>query len=91
MDGILMNGWTWIILASFVAIVELVLPGYMFISIGAALAATGLLMLVGMMPFSFAGALFFCAVLSAAVWAIIIGIAPTRRGSVQVWTTDIND
>lgn len=88
---ILMNGWAWVILASFVAIAELVLPGYILISIAAAMALTGLLLLVGMMPFGFGATLLFCALLSAAVWAIIIGIAPTRRGSVQVWTTDIND
>lgn len=89
--GLLMSGWAWIAFAAFLGALEILLPGYVFLSASAALALTGALMLTGIWPFGFPMSLVFASIVSGLVWLVLSRILPDRRGAVRVWREDINE
>lgn len=87
----LMSGWAWIALAAVLGVMEILLPGYAFLSGAVALAVTGAMVLTGAWPFGFPMSLVFAAVVSGLVWLALSKILPDRRGAVRVWREDINE
>lgn len=84
-----MSGWLLIIGAAALATIELVLPGWVFVSLSISLAVMGALMLAGF-ALSLPLMLIYLGLLTGAVWIILSRLFPSQRGSVKVWDTDIN-
>lgn len=86
-----LNGWLWIIAALVLAVLELVVPGWVFMGFASAIAAMGLLLLTGLWTAGLPVTLVVTAVLSAVVWLILRRVAGVQKGQVRRWDRDIND
>lgn len=85
------NGWVWIAGAAAVALIELLLPGWVFVSTAITFAATGMAMLwFTPWPFSLPMTLLIMAIQTGVVWMLLWWVFPNQRGSARVWKTDIN-
>lgn len=86
-----MNGWVWIGVGLVVALIELMLPGYLFLGTAIALVVMGVLLLAGLWHWSLPTALIAVAVLSFVAWAVLRRLLGVRQGQVRIWDRDIND
>ena len=85
------NGWLWITAALVLALIELMLPGYVFLGTALALAITGMLLLSGFWGVGLFGTLIVAALLSFVAWAGLRRLMGVQKGQVRIWDRDIND
>ncbi len=88
--------WVWLAGAVVLAILETLLPGYVFLGFAAGAAVTGLLLLVGgplalWLTGSVAALLLVFAVLSLLAWVLLRRLFRLKTGSVKTFDRDIND
>lgn len=86
--------WIWGIVAMVSAIIEVALPGYIFMGFAIGAAGTGLLMLVGAAPLvgGTLGAAMLCfAILSLVAWIVVRRLLGNQAGRVRIVRRDIND
>lgn len=86
-----MNGWWWLIAALLLAGVELLVPGWAFMGLAAAVGLMGVLMLAGLWSAGLPATLAVTAILSGLAWMAFRRIWPRSRGQRRVWDRDIND
>ncbi|GHG25598.1 NfeD family protein [Paracoccus aerius] len=86
-----MNGWWWLIAAFVLAGVELLVPGWAFMGLAAAVGLMGILMLAGLWSAGLPLTLVVTALLSALAWLLFRRLWPTSRGERRIWDRDIND
>ncbi len=90
MDQIWSTWWSWIVLGIVLGIVEVIIPGYIFVGFAVGAVATGVLVGIGLLsglPVMLAA----FAVLSLIAWLVIRKLLGTREGQVKIWDRDIND
>lgn len=85
------SGWTWIVIGLVLAVLELAVPGYVFLGIAIACGLAGLLLLAGVTAPSLPVLLLIVAVLSGVVWLVLRRLMGVREGQVRIWHRDIND
>lgn len=85
------NGWLWIIAGLVLALLELLLPGYLFLGTAAAVGIMGVALLLGVWTGGFPAALVVTALLSGAVMLALRRALGVQRGQVRIWDRDIND
>lgn len=85
------SGWFWIVVAALLGLMEVLLPGYVFLGIAIACGLTGLVLLAGVTAPSLPVLLLIVAVLSGVVWLILRRLMGVREGQVRIWDRDIND
>ncbi|MBJ2153908.1 hypothetical protein M3484_13910 [Pseudomonas sp. GX19020] len=90
MDQIWSTWWSWIVLGLALGMVEVIVPGYIFVGFAVGAALTGLVVLVGI-PAGLPMLLAIFAVLSLISWLVIRRLLGTRDGQVKIWDRDIND
>ncbi|MEQ3625541.1 MAG: hypothetical protein ABNH26_02505 [Celeribacter sp.] len=89
--------WIWLAGAVGLAILEMLVPGYLFLGFAIGAAATGLVLLAGglfggLIAGTLTGTLLFFAGASLVAWVVLRRVfAPTGGGSVQTFDRDIND
>ena len=83
--------WVWIVAGVVLGVVEIVLPGYVFLGFALGAMAVGLLTLIGLLGTSLPVMLLVFALLSLAAWAGLRAVFPYQRGKVTVIRHDIND
>lgn len=86
-----LNGWLWMVAALVLAILELFVPGWVFLGIAAAAGLTGLLLVSGLWTAGLPVTLVFAAVLSGLVWYLLHKTMGIRKGQVRIWDRDINE
>lgn len=85
------SGWFWIVVAALLGLMEVLLPGYVFLGIAIACAVAGLALLVGLAAPSLPVLLIAIAVLSGVAWLILRRLMGVQEGQVRIWDRDIND
>lgn len=85
------NGWLWVIAGLVVALIELALPGYVFLGTAIALVVMGLMLLTGIWGVGLPGTLIVAAVLSFVAWQGLRRWMGVQHGQVRIWRRDIND
>lgn len=85
------NGWLWLIAALVLAGAELMLPGWVFLGVAAAVGLMGLALLAGIWGGSLPMALVVTAALSGVIWWLLRRAMGVPRGQVKIWDRDIND
>lgn len=85
-----MQWWMWIIAGLGIGMLELMLPGYIFLgfAIGAVLLGGALWLGVSL---GLAAQLAVWAVVSLIAWLGLRAVLPYQRGEVKHWKNDIND
>ena len=83
--------WVWMVAGFVLAILEILIPGFILLgfAIGAVLA--GLLLWLGVLGGSLAVLLMVVAVASLIAWAVLRRALGVRHGQVKIWDRDIND
>ncbi len=83
--------WIWAVAGLLLAIVEVIVPGYIFLGFAIGAIATGVIMLIGLNFGGLPAALAFFAVASLAAWYTLRRVLGIREGQVKIWDRDIND
>ncbi|WP_299907143.1 hypothetical protein [uncultured Paracoccus sp.] len=85
------NGWLWLIAALVLALLELLVPAWVFLGLAIAVALMGLVLLIGLWSGGLPMALVVTAILSGVIWYLLRRMAGVRKDQVRVWERDIND
>ena len=85
------NGWLWVIAALLLALIEMILPGHVFVGMAGAVAVMGVLLLSGLWTAGLPAALVLTAVLSGVIWLALSRMRGVDRSQTRIWHRDIND
>jgi inner membrane protein len=84
--------WAWIAGGFVIGILEVVLPGYIFLGFAIGAILTGVLLGFGVLTgASLSTLLMVFALASLVAWAVLRYSLGTRPGQVKIWDRDIND
>ncbi|MCB2137085.1 MAG: hypothetical protein KDE08_14255 [Rhodobacteraceae bacterium] len=83
--------WVWMVFGAVLAILEVMIPGFILLGFAIGAFLTGVLMWLGLLGASLPGALLVFAIGALVAWAVLRRVVGIRRGQVKVWDTDIND
>jgi inner membrane protein len=83
--------WVWMCIAVVFAILEMVIPAWVFLGFALGAAAMGGLVALKVMTLGLAGSILAFAVLSLASYGVLRAIFGLKHGQVKIWDRDIND
>jgi len=83
--------WVWVAGGFALGILEVLMPGYIFLGFAIGAMLTGALVWLGLMGPSLPALLVVFAVASLAAWAALRQLFGVRQGQVKIWDRDIND
>jgi membrane protein implicated in regulation of membrane protease activity len=88
--------WVWVAAGFGLAILEIIVPGFIFLGFALGAGLTGLTLLVGggfavWLMVSLPRLLVWFAVLSILSWIVLRRALGVRQGQVKIWDRDIND
>jgi inner membrane protein len=83
--------WVWVVAGFLIGMVEIVVPGYIFLGFAIGAVLTGALIGLGIAGASVPALLLIFALISLAAWFALRAVFGVRKGQVKRWTTDIND
>lgn len=83
--------WMWMIAGAVLAILEILVSGFVLLGFAIGAALTGLLLWIGLLGGSLATLILVFAVASLLAWLVLRRAAGVRQGQVKVWDRDIND
>lgn len=83
--------WVWIVAGFALAVLEVILPGYIFVgfAIGAVIVGAGLGL--GLLGGSLAVLVFVFALSSLIAWLVLRRTMGVRAGQIKLWDRDINE
>ena len=82
--------WAWVVLGFLLGILEIIAPGYIFLSFAIGAVLTGALAALGLTT-SLPLLLLVFAVASVIAWLVLRKVMGVRDGQVKIWDRDIND
>ena len=83
--------WVWVVAGVALGLLEIVVPGFVFLGFAVGAGVTGLLVLAGLAPGNVALLALVFAVLSLVAWILLRRAVGVTRGQVKIWHKDIND
>lgn len=83
--------WVWMLAGAVLAIMEVVIPGFILLGFAIGAGLTGILIWTGVLGASFGTMLLVFGVASIIAWLALRRLAGVRHGQVKVWDRDIND
>ncbi len=88
--------WAWFAGGLLLAILEVVIPGFIFLGFAIGAGLTGLTLLAGgplaaWLAASLPRMLVYFAVLSLVAWVVLRKMVGVRKGQVKIWDRDINE
>ena len=83
--------WVWVVAGVILGVLEIVVPGFVFLGFAVGAGLTGLLVLIGLAPGNVALLALVFAVLSLAAWIGLRRAVGVTKSQVKVWKDDIND
>ena len=83
--------WVWVVGGFLIGVLEVVVPGYIFLGFATGAVLTGVLLLLGVVTGGPAWLVLVFAVLSLLARLALRRTMGIRRGQVKLWDRDIND
>lgn len=83
--------WAWMVGAAILAILEMVMPGFILLGFAIGAALTGALIWFGVVGATFGPLALIFALGSLIAWLVLRRVVGVRRGQVKVWDRDINE
>ena len=83
--------WVWVLAGVVLALLEIVVPGFVFLGFAIGAGVTGVLVLLGVAPGNVALLALMFAVLSLVAWIVLRRAVGVTKSQVKVWKDDIND
>ncbi len=82
--------WAWVILGFALGVLEVLVPGFIFLGFAIGAVVTGILVGFGV-PAGLPALILIFAVVSVVAWLVLRRVVGVREGQVKVWDQDIND
>jgi membrane protein implicated in regulation of membrane protease activity len=82
--------WVWVVFGAALAVLEVLVPGFIFLGFAIGAALVGVLVLIGVLGGSVPVLVLVFAVLSLAAWLGLRRVVGVTEGQVKVWDKDIN-
>lgn len=82
--------WAWVILGFALGVLEVVIPGFIFLGFAIGAVVTGIIVGLGV-PAGLPALILIFAVVSVVAWLVLRRVVGVREGQVKVWDHDIND
>jgi inner membrane protein len=82
--------WAWVILGFALGVLEVLVPGFIFLGFAIGAVVTGILVGLGV-PAGLPALILIFAVVSVVAWLVLRRVVGVREGQVKVWDHDIND
>jgi membrane protein implicated in regulation of membrane protease activity len=82
--------WAWVILGFALGVLEVLVPGFIFLGFAIGAVVTGILVGLGI-PAGLPALILIFSVVSVVAWLILRRVVGVREGQVKVWDRDIND
>lgn len=82
--------WVWIVAGFVLGVLEIILPGYIFLGFAGGAVVTGVLVGLGVLGSNPYFLLLVFAIASLVTWLAVRRVMGVRSGQVKVWTDDIN-
>ncbi len=83
--------WVWVVAGFALGVLEVLVPGFIFLGFAIGAVVTGILVGLGLAPTGLAALILIFAVVSLVAWFVLRKTMGVRRGQVKVWDKDIND
>lgn len=83
--------WAWVVAGFAIGVLEILMPGYIFLGFAIGAATVGVLLGLGLVQGGPYFLVFVFAVISVLAWAILRRTMGVRTGQVKLWHKDIND
>ncbi len=83
--------WVWIVAGFAVGVMEVLVPGFIFVGFAIGAVVTGLLIAIGLLGGNVSVTVLVFAVVSLIAWLVTRRLVGRRPGQVKIWTRDIND
>lgn len=83
--------WVWVVAGVVLAVLEIMVPGFVFLGFAVGAGLTGVLVGFGFAPANVAALALVFAVLSLVAWVLLRRSVGVFRHQVKVWHKDIND
>jgi len=82
--------WAWVILGFALGVLEVLVPGFIFLGFAIGAVVTGALVGLGI-PAGVPALILIFAVVSVVAWLVLRRVVGVRDGQVKIWDRDIND
>jgi len=83
--------WVWVVAGFGLGVLEVLVPGFIFLGFAIGAVLTGVLVGVGLLGANVPLLVLVFAVLSVAAWLVLRRTVGVREGQVKLWDRDIND
>lgn len=83
--------WVWVVAGVVLAVLEIMVPGFVFLGFAIGAGLTGALVAVGLAPGNVALLALVFAVLSLVSWLILRQAVGVTKTQVKLWKDDINE
>lgn len=83
--------WVWVLAGLALGLLEIVVPGFVFLGFAIGAGVTGVLVLLGAAPGNVALLALVFAVLSLVAWICLRRAVGVTKSQVKLWKDDIND
>ena len=83
--------WVWMVAGAVLAILEVLIPGFILLGFAIGAGITGALLWLGILGGSLAVLLLLFGLSSLIAWLALRSLVGVRHGQVKIWERDIND
>lgn len=83
--------WVWIVAGFGLGVLEVLVPGFIFLGFAIGAAITGILVGLGALGDNLPLMMLVFAIISLAAWLLLRRLTGLHKGQVKVWDRDIND
>lgn len=90
LDHLIGTWWAWVILGFALGILEVLVPGFIFLGFAIGAVVTGVVVGIGL-PIGHAALFLVFALTSLVAWIVLRRVVGVRQGQVKIWDRDIND
>jgi inner membrane protein len=83
--------WVWVVAGFALGVLEVIVPGYIFLGFAIGAVITGSLIGLGVLGSSFTVAVLIFSLASLAAWYLLRAALGKHEGQVKIWHKDVND
>ncbi len=83
--------WVWLCIGVVFAILEMVIPAWVFLGFALGAAAMGGIVAMKVMTLGLAGSILGFAIMSVAAYVLLRAVFGLKHGQVKIWDRDINE
>ncbi len=87
----LLTWWVWVVAGFGLGVLEVLVPGFIFLGFAIGAVLTGVLVGFGLLGANVPALVLVFAVLSVLAWLGLRATMGVRKGQVKIWDRDVND